>query len=188
MYLFPRRRSGFSADQANLFTSKKRRESRESSRFGFSPAARQISAQVRYFSRLIPDQRSSLSPQVVKHFAIETGLRPKHRASNAPNSSFSLTSPPASNILIASTACSEIAGNWTLPWLNKFEALTVSADSVGVSFLRKNSAAPPTSLSPPPNPIQFKIIVPTHPFHIDRQRLFRYTVIEAVLNVSAQYL
>ena len=156
MYLFPHRRSGLSADQVNLFTSKKRRESRESSRFGFSPAARQISAQVRHFSRLIPDQCPSLSPQVVKHFAIETGLRPKRRASNAPNSSFSLTSLPASNILRVSTACSEIAGNWTLPSLNKFEALTVSADSVGVSFLRKNSAVPPASLSPSLNPFSSK--------------------------------
>ena len=87
-----------------------------------------------------------------------------------------------------STACSEIAGNWTLPSLNKFEALTVSADSVGVSFLRKNSAAPPAPSLVSPNPIQFKIIVPTHPFHIDRQRLFRYTLIEAILNRAAQYL
>ena len=82
----------------------------------------------------------------------------------------------------------DIAGNWTLPSLSKFEALTVSADSVGVSFLRKNSAVPPAPSLVSPNPIQFKIIVPTHPFHIDWQRLFRYTMDEAVLNVSAQYL
>ena len=87
-----------------------------------------------------------------------------------------------------STACSEIAGNWTLPWLNKFEALTVSADSVGVSFFaQKQRGAARFPLSAP-KPIQFKIIVPTHPFHIDRQRLFRYTLIEAILNGDPQYL
>ena len=54
-------------------------------------------------------------------------------------------------------------------------------------MLRRIHPFPLPSLRPP-KPIQFKIIVPTHPFHIDRQRLFRYTTDEAILNGDPQYL